>query len=210
MLSFPSITKTHQVIPKEVFYKQLNLNSIIKNSFISDIKSIIVTNSLTMDSLKLNKKSNVDNILVIEVNLKKSNINLKTLEAISKQNPHKILYILRFEDQSRLAIYYKKIYLSKWDDTTQIDLELKGQTLKEIWQSFLKQIIIETRISNLYPDCNLEELISIQNKINKLEKLVRRTEKQMWNEKQPKKKLELRDKFLKFKNELEKLKKSEN
>ena len=71
MIDFPEATRIHRRIPKEAFYKRLDLTTALKDKFVSDVDRIYIENSLTMDNLRLTKESNVKEILLLTVTLKK-------------------------------------------------------------------------------------------------------------------------------------------
>lgn len=48
-IDFPEATNVHRRIPKEAFYKRLQLSTALKDRFISDVDHIFVENSLTAD-----------------------------------------------------------------------------------------------------------------------------------------------------------------
>lgn len=53
MNCLPEKTIVNQKIPKEAFYKNIKLSSKLKKSLIDDIESIVVTHSLTNNSLDI-------------------------------------------------------------------------------------------------------------------------------------------------------------
>ena len=57
MINFPESTVVHKRIPKEAFYKHLPLSAVLKAKFVSDVDSILVTNSLTKENLNLVKEA---------------------------------------------------------------------------------------------------------------------------------------------------------
>ena len=71
MIDFPERTVVHQRIPKEAFYKRFPLTAALKAKFVSDVDSILVANSLTKGNLNLIKDSEIKEILLLCINLKK-------------------------------------------------------------------------------------------------------------------------------------------
>lgn len=59
MIDFPESTRVNKRIPKEAFYQRLPLTANLKAKFISDVDSIIVSNSLKKENLHLAKDSKV-------------------------------------------------------------------------------------------------------------------------------------------------------
>ena len=109
MINFPTATAVHRRIPKEAFYRHLPLTKVLKERFVSDVDRIFVENSLTKDNLNLVAESEVKEILLLSLFLKKQEIDAKIIEAIAKQNPHKLIFQLIYEDTGQLAIWYRKL-----------------------------------------------------------------------------------------------------
>ena len=104
MIDFPTATAVHRRLPKEAFYKHLPLTKALKDKFVSDVERIVVENSLTKDNLNLNTDSEIKEILLLSITLKKQEFDGKVIEAIAKQNPHKLVFLLMFEDSQQLAL----------------------------------------------------------------------------------------------------------
>ena len=52
-INLPEDTRIHKRLPKETFYKRLELTSALQEKFVSDIDKIFVENSLTSENLNL-------------------------------------------------------------------------------------------------------------------------------------------------------------
>lgn len=83
MLNFPESTKVHKRIPKEAFYRHLPLSAALKEKFVSDVETIIVENSLKKENLNLADDSDVKEILLLSIRLKKQDFDRKIVEAIA-------------------------------------------------------------------------------------------------------------------------------
>lgn len=103
MIDFPESTKTNRRIPKEAFYKHLSLSTALKSKFVSDISRIVAENSLTKGNLNLVKDSEIKEILLLSIELKKQDYDQRIIEAIAKGNPHKLVFLMSYEDQKQLA-----------------------------------------------------------------------------------------------------------
>ena len=106
MIDFPTATAVHRRLPKEAFYKRLPLAKALKDKFVSDVEWIVIENSLTKDNLNLNTDSEIKEILLLSITLKKQEFDGKVIEAIAKQNPHNLVFLLMFEDSRQLALYH--------------------------------------------------------------------------------------------------------
>ena len=142
MIAFPAATAVHRRLPKEAFYQHLSLTKILKEKFVSDVDRIAVENSLTKENLNLSSDAEIKEIMLLSISLKKREFDGKVIEAIARQNPHKLVFLLCFEEQQQLAVYYKKLYRTLWMKQDEVALKLQGDSLDEIWDSFLEQIAL--------------------------------------------------------------------
>ena len=168
MLNFPKSTEFGRIIPKEAFYKNLSLSTEMKDKFVSYIKKIVWQYKLSADTLNLEKGNDVSEILVLAIELKKKAFDRKILELISKQNTHKVIYILSFEDTYCLGIYVNKVYISAWQND--ISLEIKGLNLDSVWDNFVCQIAIDDELIENVGHSSVDELLQLQEEKQKLQK----------------------------------------
>lgn len=206
MIEFPAATAVHKRLPKEAFYKHLPLTKILKEKFVSDVDRIVVENSLTKENLNLASDAEIKEIMLLSISLKSQEFDGKVIEAIARQNPHKLVFLLSFEDQQQLAIYHNKLYRTLWMAHDAITLKLQGYSLDEIWDSFIEQIALYEERAEETADLSIEDRLEIQDQILKLEKQIDKTENTMWKEQQPKKKFELHTRLREYQKKLEDLK----
>ncbi len=203
---FPEATKVHRRIPKEAFYKRLQLSAALKDKFISDVDRIFVENSLTVDSLNFTTEADVKEILLLSVTLKRKDFDKKIIEAIARQNPHQLVFLLIHDNECQLALYHKKLYKTEWIPDNTLSLELRGQTLDDIWCGLIEQIALYEERAETVVSETIEKRLETQEKILKLEKQIQKTEAAAWKEQQPKKRFELYSKLQEYKAKLEELK----
>ena len=206
MIEFPAATTIHRRLPKEAFYKHLPLTKILKEKFVSDVDHIVVENSFTKENLNLASDAEIKEIMLLSISLKNQEFDGKVIEAIARQNPHKLVFLLSFEDQQQLAIYHNKLYRTLWMAHDAITLKLQGYSLDEIWDSFIEQIALYEERAEETADLSIEDRLEIQDQILKLEKQIDKTENTMWKEQQPKKKFELHTRLREYQKKLEDLK----
>ena len=206
MIEFPAATAVHKRLPKEAFYKHLPLTKILKEKFVSDVDRIVVENSFTKENLNLASDAEIKEIMLLSISLKKQEFDGKVIEAIARQNPHKLVFLLSFEDQQQLPVYHNKLYRTLWMAHDEIALKLRGYSLDEIWDSFIEQIALYEERAEETADLPIEDRLAIQNQILKLEKQIDKTENAMWKEQQPKKKFELHTRLREYQKKLEDLK----
>lgn len=203
MIEFPAATAVHRRLPKEAFYKHLPLTKILKEKFVSDVDRIVVENSFTKENLNLASDAEIKEIMLLSISLKNQEFDGKVIEAIARQNPHKLVFLLSFEDQQQLAIYHNKLYRTLWMAHDEIELKLQGYSLDEIWDSFIEQIALYEERAEEIADLSIEDRLEIQDQILKLEKQIDKTENTMWKEQQPKKKFELHTRLREYQKKLE-------
>lgn len=206
MIEFPAATAVHRRLPKEAFYKHLPLTKILKEKFVSDVDRIVVENSFTKENLNLASDAEIKEIMLLSISLKNQEFDGKVIEAIARQNPHKLVFLLSFEDQQQLAIYHNKLYRTLWMAHDEIELKLQGYSLDEIWDSFIEQIALYEERAEEIADLSIEDRLEIQDQILKLEKQIDKTENTMWKGQQPKKKFELHTRLREYQKKLEDLK----
>jgi len=203
MMQLPSATAVGRVMPKEAFYKRLTLSSDLKEKFVTDVKRITISNSLTAATLNLEAGTEISEILVLTIDLKKQQFDGRIVENIARQNPHKLLFLLRFEDKAQLAVYYAKLYTTAWLSYDKITLKVKGFTLDAVWQGFLEQIALQDGLTENKPNEDIDTKLQRQEMILKLKKEIEKLEKRTQSEVQPKKKFELYQQLQELNKELE-------
>lgn len=206
MIELPEATKIHKKIDKKLFYERLPMTSALKEKFVSDVERIFVENSLTAENLRLTKASAIAEILLVVIELKKQQFDGKILEAIARQNPHKLLFLLSYEAEVQLALYHGKLYRSPWRPTESFTLSAKGFSLKEIWDGFIERIALSEERVKAVDAMTIDQRLALQDKILRLEKMIAKTEAAAWRETQPKKRFALYTKLQAYKQELEAVK----
>lgn len=204
MIELPETTRVHRRIPKEAFYKHLSLSGTLKEEFVSDIDRLYVEYSLTRDNLNLERESDIQEILVMLIELKKKKYDGKLLEAIARQNPHKLLFILSYGDEKQCAVYQSKLYQTEWKRESEAQITAEGFSLDSIWSRFIEQIALKKE-EGAPNNLSVEERLKRQEQIDKLNKLIEKTETLAWKEQQPKKKFELYQRVQSYKKELEEI-----
>ena len=205
MIDFPASTIVRRRLPKEAFYKRLPLSAALKQKFVSDVDRITVENSLTKGNLNLAKDSEINEILLLSIILKKQDFDGKIVEAIARQNPHKLIFMLVYDDERQLAVYHSKLYRTKWMKENNLSLTLAGNTLDEIWDDLVRQIAISSEAVLQMQDRTIDEQLKTQDEIDRLNKLIKKTEAAAWKEQQPKKKFELYTRLQEYKKQLEEI-----
>lgn len=135
---------------------------------------------------------------VLSVTLKRKDFDEKNIITLSKLIPQKILFVLEYENESKLAIFHTKLMQTDWKPTEQYSIELRGLSLDTVWEN----IVIDVGGLSIEQGNTLDEQIEVNEKRQKLEKEIAKLEKQAWAERQPKKKFELANKVKELKKAL--------
>ncbi|MDE7244613.1 MAG: DUF4391 domain-containing protein, partial [Oscillospiraceae bacterium] len=156
--------------------------------------------------LNLTAGSEIREILLLKISLKKQEFDAKIIEAIAKQNPHHLVFCLTFVESCQLALYHGKLYRTAWTPSDALTLSAKGYSLSEIWNGLIEQIALQEERTEAPAGLSIDERLALQDRTLKLEKLIAKTEAAAWKEQQSKKRFALYSKAQAYKKELEKLK----
>ena len=85
----------------------------------------------------------IKEVLLLQIELKKHDFDSKLIETIAKQNSHKLVFLLRYQQYAKLAIYYKQLYIGEWKPFEEVSLTLNGNNMNEVWLSFVEQIALD-------------------------------------------------------------------
>lgn len=203
MLAFPQSTTVHRKIPKEAFYKHMTLSVALKEKFVAQVDRIFVENSLTQKNLNLGEASPIKEILLLVMTLKKQEFDGKIAEAIARQNPHKLVFLLQFEGKGQLAIYHGRLYRTAWVNEEDLKLNLEGTSLGSIWEHMIERIALKEERPGKTETLTMDERLARQAELERLTALIEKTERAVWKEKQPKKKFALYQKLQEYKKKLE-------
>ena len=135
--------------------------------------------------------------------MKKQEFDGRIVENIARQNPHQIVFLLRYEDKAQLAVYYAKLYTTEWKLLEELTLMAKGFTLDDVWNGFLEQIALRDDITAHRADDNIDAKLQRQDAILRLQKDIEKLEKLVRGERQPKKKFELYQQLQELNKKLE-------
>lgn len=201
MFNLPRKTQIKKNIYKKLIYEKFpnELSGNRKETFDKEIMKITIINEISEQSIKIKPTEDVSAIFVVLIELKTKDFTSANISLVSKLFGQKILVVLNFEEEYRLAIYETKLLLGRWKKKDEINLNLYGLDLSIIWENLVRQVAnIEIEEGK-----NLEEQIALEAKKEKLIKLIDKTEKQARKELQAKKKYELYRELKEYKRELE-------
>lgn len=187
MFGLPKTTEMSKQLPKKAIYTKFQMNTAAKEKIDADISRISIVNEIAPNKVNIPSGEDVKSFFVLHVSLKKKEYDEKMIATLSKLIPQNILFVLEYENESRLAIYHTKVMQTAWMPTEEQKVELKGLNLDTVWEN----IVIAVGGVNIEKGNSLDEQIEINERKQKLEKEIAKLEKQARAEKQPKKKFEL-------------------
>lgn len=202
MLGLPKTTEMSRQLPKKAIYTKFQMNTAAKAKIDADISRITIVNEIAPNKVNIPAGEDVKSFFVLLVSLKKKEYDKKTIATLSKLIPQNILFVLEYENESRLAIYHTKVMQTEWKPTENQQIELQGLNLDTVWENIVKSL--ECGVWN--EELSLDENIALHNKQKQLKKQIEKLEKQARAERQPKKKFELVQLLKKLNTEMGKLK----
>lgn len=198
MLGLPKATEMSKQLPKKAIYTKFQMNTAAKAKIDADISRITIVNEIAPNKVNIPAGEDVKSFFVLLVSLKKKKYDEKTIATLSKLIPQNILFVLEYENESRLAIYHTKVMQTEWKPTENQRIELQGLNLDTVWENIVKSL--ECGVWN--EELSLDENLALHEQQEKLQKQITKLEKQARTERQPKKKFELHQKITKLKKEL--------
>lgn len=187
MLGLPKTTEMSKQLPKKAIYTKFQMNTAAKEKIDADISRITIVNEIAPNKVNIPSGEDVKSFFVLLVSLKRKEYDEKTIATLSKLISQNILFVLEYENESRLAVYHTKVMQTAWMPTEEQKVELKGLNLDTVWEN----IVIAVGGVNIEKGNSLDEQMEINEKKQKLEKEIAKLEKHARAEKQPKKKFEL-------------------
>lgn len=195
MLGLPKNTELNKQLPKKAIYAKFQMNTAARDKIDSDIARIAIANEVSPTRVSIAAGDKVTGFYVLLVTLKKRDFDEKNIITLSKLIPQKMVMVLEYDNQAKLAVFHTKLMQSEWSKRENLTLELKGLNLDTVWEN----IIVQIGGLTVEQGHSLDEQIIIDEQRNKLQKEIARLEKLARAEKQPKKKFELVQEIKKLK-----------
>ena len=199
MLGLPKNTELNKQLPKKAIYAKFQMNTAARDKIDSDIARIAIVNEVSPTRVSIAAGDKVTGFYVLLVTLKKRDFDEKNIITLSKLIPQKMVMVLEYDNQVKLAVFHTKLMQSEWSMRENLTLELKGLNLDTVWEN----IIVQIGGLTVEQGYSVDEQIIIDEQRNKLQKEIARLEKLARAEKQPKKKFELVQGMKKLKEQLD-------
>lgn len=201
MLALPVSTEVKRILAKTHLFRKGNWNQKQIDKFNKDIECLTFVNWLspsTLPAISIGKE--IKEIFVIEVKLKNRDFDLMNISLLAKSIPQHIIYILRHNNEIRIAVYHTKLFITDAQDINIANLPLNGLNIDAIWEN----IVSTVGNFSLDHEKSLSEQIKLDDEkqtiIHKLEKL----EYQMRSTSQARRQRELYSEIKKLKSLLSK------
>ena len=187
MLGFPQKTELRKPLHKKVIFEKLQLNTSQQDRVDADISRLYFVNEISPYSVGIAEGEDVKAFYVILVCLKRKDYDDKTISMLFRLIDNKMILVLQYETESRVAIFHGKLIQTEWKPTDAFSYSLQGLNLDSVWNNLIIQI------GDIHPENgrSIEEQIAFDEQRKKIEKEIASLEKMARAEKQPKKKFEL-------------------
>lgn len=209
MIVFSKSTLVGKPVPKTAFYRNLEVNSKMKQRFVDSVESITWTAKLAPSTLSVADGKTVHEITVFRMVLKKEEVPSDVLTLIDKQMPRHTLFLLQHDDDFCLLVNYKewhdaantrfdivKTFQTGWTSADKLSLSLDGQDMDAVYSAIVKQMAgadITSEAKDIHTAvAQTKEQEALRQKIAALEAKIAK-------ERQPKKKFELHQQLVKLK-----------
>ena len=209
MIVFPKSTLVGKPVPKTAFYRNLEVNSKMKQRFVDSVESITWTAKLAPSTLSVADGKTVHEIAVFRIELKGETVPTDVLVFIDRQMSRHTLFLLQHDDDFCLLVNYKewhdaantwfdvvKTFQTGWTSAGKLSLSLDGQDMDAVYSAIVKQVAgadITSEAKDIHTAvAQTKEQEALRQKIAALEAKIAK-------ERQPKKKFELHQQLVKLK-----------
>ena len=187
MLGLPKATELNKKLPKTAVYAKFQMDTAEKAKIDADISRITIVNEVSASKVNIAPGEKAQAFFVLQVVLKRREFNERTLIVLSKLIPQNMVLLLEYDGLAKLAVYHTKLLQTPWKDPDSLSLAVEGLTMDAVWENVIVQIGgIQVQEGN-----TLDQQLERDEQKAKLEKEIARLQKQLWAEKQPKKKFEI-------------------
>ena len=202
MLGLPSTTEVDRVLPKRAFYEHLQLDLATRRSFVDDIESITLRNSIKPSTTGIPAGDVVQEVLVLEVALKGATVPKAALAAIARSNPHRLLFACTRDGRACLAVLLGSLVVGQWQDAGELALRLDPTGMDQTWDLMASQVAYgdEGRAGE-----TVEERHATDEKIERLKERLAKVEARHRKEKQFARRNRLFDEENKLREEIRRL-----
>lgn len=206
MLGLPLSTEIKKQIPKTQLSAKKGLKPEDRRLLDGNVSRLDLVNQISPKTIPaLAAGEAVKSIFVLKATLKRKNYDPKAAQLILKLIPQKLILVLSFEGDSRLAVMHEKPLVSDWRSDSvwqnEASLVIRGADLDAVWISFKSQVsgIV---LDNDVTEAAFTERLHAHEEEDRLRKRIAQLEKTCRAEIQPRRKFAIYTKILNLKNKL--------
>lgn len=221
-LKFPQTTFVGKPVPKNAFYKHLEVNAKIKQHFVDDVVSISWLYKLAPSTINVEDGKRVHEIVVFSAILKSKDCPDDVFLFIDQNMPRHVVFILEYADRYKVLLNYKewkdgqngqfkiiKTFVTEWLTDNQLSLTLEGQNMDALYEAMAGQVSgFGTKKAE-----DTKRIVELETQIGKAKREVETIQKRIRNERQLNRQMELngearsiKKQIAQWQNELQKLK----
>ena len=221
-LKFPLTTIVGKPIPKNAFYKHLEVNAKIKWHFVDDVVSIHWLYKLAPSTINVEDGKLVHEVVVFSAVLKAKDCPDDVFLFIDRNMPRHVVFILEYDNRYKVLLNYKewkdgqngqfkiiKTFVTEWLTDKQLSLTLEGQNMDALYEAMAGQI---SGFGTSKAE-DTKRIVELEGLIDKAKRDVEAIQKRIRNERQLNRQMELngeargiKKQIAQWQNELQKLK----
>ena len=221
-LKFPRTTIVGKPVPKNAFYKHLEVNAKMKQHFVDDVVSIHWLYKLAPSTINMEDGKLVHEIVAFSAVLKSKDCPDDVFLFIDQNMPRHVVFILEYENRYKVLLNYKewkdgqngqfkiiKTFVTEWLTDNQLLLTLEGQNMDALYEALAGQVSgFGTKKAE-----DIKRIVELEGLIDKAKREVETIQKRIRNERQLNRQMELngeargiKKQIAQWQNELQKLK----
>ena len=221
-LKFLQTTFVGKPVPKNAFYKHLEVNAKIKQHFVDDVVSISWLYKLAPSTINVEDGKRVHEIVVFSAILKSKDCPDDVFLFIDQNMPRHVVFILEYADRYKVLLNYKewkdgqngqfkiiKTFVTEWLTDNQLSLTLEGQNMDALYEAMAGQVSgFGTKKAE-----DTKRIVELETQIGKAKREVESIQKRIRNERQLNRQMELngeargiKKQITQWQNELQELK----
>lgn len=200
MYALPAHTLLNKHIPKKAIFEKFALTTGQRQRIDADIARIDIIARLAQDTLPaIAVGKDVQEIYVLSVSLKRKDYYPDSIKLLARLIPQRMLFVLRHEQQSQLAIVHEGWHAAQWGATDEVCIPISGLSFDAVWVHLVTTIGRITAQS----EQTLEERIQKKRERERLLKEVKLLEQRMAKERALSKQMQLYDQIKRLKSRLD-------
>ena len=199
-MKFPPTTIVGKPVPKNAFYKHLEVNAKMKQHFVEDVASINWLYKLAPSTINVEDGKQVHEIVVFSAVLKDKDCPNDVFLFIDRNMPRHVVFVLEYEDRYKVLLNYKawkdgqnspfdiiKTFATDWLIAERLLLTLEGQTMDALYEAMAGQVsgFGTTKAEDT------KRIVELEGLIDKAKREVESIQKRIRNERQLNRQMEL-------------------